>query len=446
MEQAFSKVAVIGRPNVGKSTLFNRLIKERRSIVDKTPGVTRDRLYADVEWNSKCITFIDTGGLVEGKEVIDDFTPEVRKQVYLAIEEAGFILFMVDGKSGVTSQDEKIAKELRKLKNKKKIYLAVNKIDTEKQEDLIYEFYSLGFGNPYPMSALCGSSGLADILDEIAKYSDGKKPKDVDIINVAIVGKPNVGKSSILNSLVNSERSIVSSIPGTTRDSIDTKISISEQNYLLIDTAGLRKKSKVSSHIERYAIIRAVSSIERADVVLLVIDATSCATDQDQKIASLVKRRLKPSVILVNKWDLIPDKGSNTVNVFQENILFSLHFVNYSKILFISALLKKNINKIWDLINEVYKNYQRRIPTSKLNKVIEDVILLASPPSRKGRHLKIYYVTQTNIMPPEIVFFVNDSKLLTKQYEKFLEKEIRNAFDFGGTPIKLVFRNKRKDN
>lgn len=442
MKQAFAKVAVVGRPNVGKSTLFNRLVRERKSIVDETPGVTRDRLYADVDWNGKCITFIDTGGLVENGTNIDDFTCDVKKQVYYAIEEADFILFMVDGKSGLTAEDKRIASKLRKIKSKKEIFLAVNKIDTEKQEDLIYEFYSLGFENIYPISALCGSGGLADILDEIAKSSFSAKPLEC-CHRIAIVGKPNVGKSSVLNCLVNSERSIVSPLPGTTRDAIDTKITTHGKNYLLIDTAGLRKKSKISSHIERYSVIRAVSSIEKADVVLFIIDATSNVTDQDQKIASLIKRRFKPSIILVNKWDLINNKGTNMTAVYQKNILSSLHFIDYSKILFISALLRKNINKTWDLINEVYSSYQRRIPTGRLNKIIEDACVLTSPPSKKGKSLRIYYVTQTNVEPPEIIFFVNDSKLVTKQYEKYLEREIRGAFDFSGTPIRMVFRNKR---
>ncbi|OGI08616.1 MAG: ribosome biogenesis GTPase Der [Candidatus Melainabacteria bacterium RIFCSPLOWO2_02_FULL_35_15] len=446
METKKIKVAIIGRPNVGKSTLFNRLLKQRKSIVDDTPGVTRDRLYADIEWNGKPITLIDTGGLIDEKNIPEkEIIDEVKKHVFVAVDEADFVVFMVNGKSGITSGDEKIAKILRKIKDKKKIFLAVNKIDTEKQLDLVSEFYSLGLGEPYPISALSGSKGLADILDEIsfcrnipAEHLPG------EIIKVAIVGKPNVGKSSILNCLAGKERSIVSSIAGTTRDSIDTGIDINGKRYLLVDTAGLRRKSKVSSNIERYATTRAIESIEKADIVLLVVDSTEKISDQDQKIASVIKKRNKASIIVVNKWDLIENKISTTINRFEEQILYALHFINYSKILFTSAIEKKNINKIFGLVDEVFENYQRRISTGKLNKILEDIVLLTSPPGKKGKLLKIYYATQANIKPPEIVLFVNDSELVSEQYEKFLEKEIRKAFDFTGSPIKMVFRNKAK--
>lgn len=452
MEHRNIKIAVIGRPNVGKSTLFNRLVKERKAIVDDTPGVTRDKLSANITWNGKSITLLDTGGLVYGKNGDDEITHGVKKQVLGAIEEADFLIFLVDGKSGITSQDEKIATHLRKIKDKKKIFLAVNKIDTEKQEDLIYEFYSLGLGDPYGISALSGSSRLADIFDEITSYKTSaidtevsQSGLSVDAIKIAIVGKPNVGKSSILNCLLKEERSLVTSIPGTTRDSIDSEIKVNGKKYILIDTCGLRRKSKVSSNVERYANIRAVSSIEQADVVFLVLDLTSKITDQDQKIASLIKRRNKPSIILVNKWDLIEDKNAKVMNSIQEEIFSGLHFVNYSMLLFTSTVNKKNLNKIWPLINSVYENYNRRISTSKLNKALEDIILTSSLPSKKGKELKIYYGTQSNIKPPEIVLFVNDSTLVSKQYERFLEKEIRSRFDFLGTPIKLVFRSKKKE-
>lgn len=445
MEKDNIKVAIIGRPNVGKSTLFNRLLKQRKSIVDNTPGVTRDRLYADIEWNGKPITLIDTGGLIDEKNIPEkEIIDEVKKHIFLAIDEADFVVFMVDGKAGITSGDEKIAKMLRKIKDKKKIFLAVNKIDTEKQLDLVPEFYSLGLDEPYPISALSGSSGLADILDEVSKNSTNHKLSTDEIIKIAIVGKPNVGKSSILNCLLGKERSIVSSIAGTTRDSIDIEVNVNDKHYLLVDTAGLRRKSKVSSHIERYATSRAIESIEKSDVVLLVIDSTEKISDQDQKIASVVKKRNKASMILANKWDLVENKTSVTINRFEEQILHDLHFINYSKILFTSAIEKKNINKIFGLVDEVFENYQRRISTGKLNKALEDIILLTSPPSKKGKPLKIYYATQANIKPPEIVLFVNDSELVSEQYEKFLEKEIRKIFDFTGSPIKMVFRNKPK--
>ncbi len=446
MEHKYTKVAVIGRPNVGKSTLFNRLLKERKSIVDDMPGVTRDRLYADIEWNGKGITLIDTGGLSytkNGKK--DEIDIEVKKQVSDAIEDSDFVIFMVDGRDGITSEDEKIASFLRKIKNRKKIFLVINKIDSAKQEQLIYEFYSLGFGEPYPISALSGSSGLADILDEVSLSSKEIKSENQDSIRVAIVGKPNVGKSSILNCLLGKERAIVSPVPGTTRDSIDSKIRVNDKDYILIDTAGLRRKSKISSVVERYATTRAISSIERADVVLFVVDASFTISEQDQKIASVIKKRLKSSIILVNKWDLISEKKSTTINEFENEIFSLLHFINYSKILFVSAKERKNITKIWGLVDKVFENYQRRISTGKINKAIEEIVLNSSTPSKKGKQLRIYYATQSNIKPPEIVLFVNDAEIISEQYTKFLEKEIRNKFDFSGCPIKLVSRNKKKD-
>lgn len=453
MKNEYIKVAVIGRPNVGKSTLFNRLVKERKSIVDDVPGVTRDRLYANIDWNGKGITLIDTGGLTDELNGTDsEITKQVKKQVFSAIDEAEFILFLVDGKSGITSQDETIASQLRKIKNKKNIFLAVNKVDTEKQSAFVYDFYSLGLGEPYPISALSGSSGLADILDKIAASAIHENVKENEPINIAIVGKPNVGKSSILNSLVGEERSIVTPIPGTTRDCIDTSLVVDGQDYKLIDTAGLRRKSKVSSNVERYSTSRSIAAIERADVVCLVIDANSDVSDQDQKIASLIKKRHKPSIILMNKWDLIEKKDSGMMKRFEEYVLSSLHFINYSKILFTTRGIPWNVqgqekdsSRLWGLVNEIYKNYQLRISTGKLNKTIEDIVLNTSPPSKKGKQLKIYYVTQANIKPPEIVLFVNDNEIVSKQYETFLEKEIRKVFDFSGTPIKLLFRNKAKN-
>ncbi|OGI18661.1 MAG: ribosome biogenesis GTPase Der [Candidatus Melainabacteria bacterium RIFCSPHIGHO2_02_FULL_34_12] len=444
MPNKYTKVAVVGRPNVGKSTLFNRLLKERKAIVDDMPGVTRDRIYADVEWNGKGITLIDTGGLTGRKDSEDIIDLEVKKQVSSAIDESDFVIFLVDGREGITAQDQKIAEFLRKIKNNKKIFLAVNKIDSEKQQPLVYEFYSLGYGDPYPISAISGSSGLADILDEIASSSKVIK-KEEELLKIAIIGKPNVGKSSILNCILGQQRSIVTPIPGTTRDNIDTKVKVNNKEYILIDTAGLRRKSKVSSVVERYATTRAISAIEKADVVLLIVDATFSISEQDQKIAALIKKRNKPSIILVNKWDLISQKTSSTMNELEEEILDFLHFINYSKILFTSALERKNINKVWDLIDEVYKNYQRRISTGKLNKTIEEIVLFSAPPGKKGKQLKIYYVTQADIKPPEIVFFVNNSDIVSEQYTKYLEKELRKQFDFSGVPIKLVFRNKRSE-
>ena len=439
----YKTIAIIGRPNVGKSTLFNRIIKEKKSIVDDTPGVTRDKLYAEFEWNEKIISLIDTGGLVSGDT--DEISNEVKKQVFSAVEEADYILFMVDGREGVNALDEEIAGILRKIKNKKKIFLAVNKVDSLKQESDIYDFYSLGLGEPYPISALAGSIALADILDEIASSSSITAKANEDLIKVSIVGKPNVGKSSILNSLLGKERAIVSSIPGTTRDSLDVKTTVNDQTFLLVDTAGLRRKSKVDTNVERYATSRAISSIEKSDVVILVLESIFNVSDQDKKIASVIKKRNKASVVLLNKWDLIENKTSENLNLIIEDVLKSLQFVNYSKVLNTSAINKKNINRIWDLVRESYDNFCKRISTSKLNKALEEIIYLTSPPTGKGgKSLRIYYITQSDIKPPEIVFFVNDSDLVKTEYERFLEKELRKRFDFSGTPLKLVFRNKKE--
>lgn len=439
----YKTVAIIGRPNVGKSTLFNRIIKEKKSIVDDTPGVTRDRLYADFEWSGKIITLIDTGGLISRNT--DEISNEVKKQVFSAVEEADYVLFMVDGQEGVNALDEEIAAILRKMKNKKKIFLAVNKIDSLKHEADIYDFYSLGLGEPYPISALAGSMALANILDEIALSSSGITSPNEDLIKVSLVGKPNVGKSSILNCLLGKERAIVSSIPGTTRDSLDVKIIVNDKAFLLIDTAGLRKKSKVDSNVERYATSRAIASIEKSDVVILILESTFNVSDQDKKIASVIKKRNKASVVLLNKWDLIENKTSANLNLIIDDVLTSLQFVNYSKVLNTSAKNKKNIIKIWDLVSESYNNFCRRVSTSKLNKAIEEIVYLTTPPTGKGgKSLRIYYVTQADIKPPEIVFFVNDADLVKTEYERFLEKELRKRFDFSGTPLKLVFRNKKE--
>jgi GTP-binding protein len=445
MKQKYKTLAIVGRPNVGKSTLFNRLLKERKSIVDDLPGVTRDRIYADIVWNGKGITLVDTGGLIDELEGTEnEITQGVKKQVYSAVEEADFVIFVVDGKSGLTAQDTNIAKELRKVKNKKKVFLAVNKIDTDKQLDLIHDFHSIGLGEPYAISALAGSMGLADILDEIANASGSEKVPDKEPIKICIVGKPNVGKSSFLNCLTGENRAIVTPVPGTTRDCIDTKVTVHGEDFILVDTAGLRRKSKVSTNIERFATTRTIAAIEKSDIVVFMVDINEEITDQDQKIANVVKRRNKASIIVGNKWDLIEDKSSTKMNSIEEYILAKLHFINYSKILFTSVTERKNTAKIWEIIKEVYKNYEQRVSTSKLNKTIEDIVLATSPPTKKGKSLKIYYATQANNKPPEIVLFVNDAEIANEQYERFLEKEIRKCFDLTGSPIKLIMRNKKK--
>ncbi len=433
-------VAIIGRPNVGKSTLFNRLVGKRISIVEDTPGVTRDRIYADADWAGKAFTIIDTGGIEISNT--DKMWIHIKQQVQIAIDLADVILFIVDGREGIMPDDYDIATMLRKTK--KPIVLAVNKIEG-KNKDSYFDFYQLSIGEPIPVSA---SQGLntGDLLDAIIKnFADLKllEDEDDDAIHIAVVGKPNVGKSSLVNQLLGFKRTIVTKIAGTTRDSIDTPFVWQDQKYVLIDTAGLRRKSKVSDNVEYYSNIRSVGAIRKADIVIIILDATQKISEQDVRICGLVHESDKPSLIVINKWDLI-GKDTLTKNTFNNQLLEDLKFMSYFKSLYISALTGKSVNTILPAINEVYQKASQRISTSALNEVLHDAIAMNEPPTKVGQRLKIFYITQVSTNPPTLVMFVNDPRIMHFSYKRYLENSLRKAFDFTGTPIKLLIR-KRSD-
>ena len=425
-------VAVVGRPNVGKSTLFNKISGERISIVEDTPGVTRDRIYVEAEWLDYRFTLIDTGGLEP--ESNDTILKQMYAQAEIAMEMADVILFVVDVKTGVTDTDMQVANILRKTK--KPIVVAVNKVDDLKKYGMdIYEFYSLGLGEPWGVSA--GQSlGLGDLLDEIVKHFPEEKGdmEDDDTIKVAIIGKPNVGKSSLINKILGENRVIVSDVAGTTRDAIDSYYEKDGQKYIFIDTAGMRRKSKIKENIEKYSIIRAVAAVERADVCILMINAEDGITDQDTKIAGIAHENGKACIIVVNKWDLI-EKDNSTMNKFIKNIETELKYMPYAPILFISALTGQRIHKLFGIIKTVNENNSRRISTGLLNDVLIEAMNLNQPPAEKGRPLKIYYITQVSVKPPTFVLFVNDSELLHFSYKRYIENQLRQAFGFDGTPI-----------
>lgn len=434
-------VAVVGRPNVGKSTLFNRLAGERISIVEDTPGVTRDRIYTDVEWLNREFTIIDTGGIdTEGDDII---TKQMLKQAEIAIETADVVLFIVDVKTGVTDADQQVANMLRRTN--KPIVLAVNKVDDMRKANLnVYEFYSLGLSEPMAISA--GQAlGLGDMLDEIVSHfpEDNGEGEEEDIIKIAIVGKPNVGKSSIINRILGEDRVIVSDIPGTTRDAIDTPYEKDGQKYVFIDTAGMRRKAKIKEDIEKYSIIRAVAAVERCDVCILVINAEEGITDQDTKIAGIAHERGKASIIAVNKWDAI-EKDGKTMNKFIKDIDNELKYMPYAPKLFVSALTGQRIDQLFDLIKVVSENSALRVSTGILNDVLIEAMAMAPPPTDKGKQLKIYFTTQVSIKPPTFVLFVNDTALLHFSYRRYIENQFRQAFGFTGTPIHFIARN-RKD-
>jgi len=435
-------VAIVGRPNVGKSTLFNRLAGERISIVEDTPGVTRDRIYADAEWLDRGFTLIDTGGLEPDTE--DIILKQMLRQAEVAIDTADVIVFIVDVKAGVMDDDMQVANILRKTK--KPVVLVVNKVDVMSQENLdVYEFYSLGLGDPVPISA--GQAlGLGDMLDEVAKHFplDADNDEDDELIKVAIVGKPNVGKSSLINKILGEERVIVSDIPGTTRDAIDTYYEKDEQKYMFIDTAGIRRKSKIKENIERYSIVRAVAAVERCDVCVLVIDAEEGITDQDTKIAGIAHERGKAAIIVVNKWDKI-EKDDKTMKKFTKDIEMELKYMPYAPMLFISALTGQRVVKLFEMINVVSQNSTRRIATGILNDVLIEALAMTPPPSDKGKQLKVYYMTQVSVKPPTFVMFVNDSALLHFSYKRYIENQLRLAFGFTGTPVHFIARNRDKD-
>jgi GTP-binding protein len=434
-------VAIVGRPNVGKSTLFNKLAGQRISIVEDTPGVTRDRIYCEVEWLNIKFTLIDTGGIEPESE--DIILKQMRRQAEIAIETANVIVFMVDGREGVTPADIEVANMLRKTK--KPVELVVNKVDAPSFENNKYEFYNLGIGEPIAISASQGL-GIGDMLDEIVKHFDnlGNEDEDSPEIKVAIIGKPNAGKSSLLNRLVGEERVIVSDIPGTTRDAIDSYVEIEGNKFLFIDTAGIRRKSKIVEEVERYSVLRAIAAIERADVCLIMIDAQEGVTEQDEKIAGLAHEAGKASIIVVNKWDLI-EKDDKTMNEFTKRIRTDLSYMPYAPIIFISAKTGQRVSRLIELIKYVADQHAMRIKTGALNEVISEAVLMKQPPIEKGKPLKIYYATQVSTKPPTFVLFVNYTDIVHFSYERYLENQIRQHFGLEGTPIKIIYREKNKD-
>ena len=435
-------VAVVGRPNVGKSTLFNRLAGERISIVQDTPGVTRDRIYADVEWTGRKFTLIDTGGMEIGTE--DIIVKQILQQAEIAIETADVILFVTDVKSGVTDDDKQVANMLRRTK--KPVVLAVNKVDSIKKDSMdIYEFYELGIGDPMAISA--GQAlGLGDMLDEVIAHfpEQIQQEQEETAIKVAIIGKPNVGKSSLINKILGEDRLIVSNVPGTTRDAIDSPIEIEGQKYIFIDTAGMRRKSKIKEEIERFSIIRAVAAVERCDVAILVIDANEGITDQDTKIAGIAHERGRAAIIAVNKWDSI-EKNDKTMNQYLKDIGNELAYMPYAPKVFISALTGQRINRMLELIQTVYQNHALRISTGLLNDVLIEATAMQQPPADKGRQLKLYYMTQVSVKPPTFVIFVNDRELFHFSYRRYIENQLREAFGFVGTPIHFIVREKGRE-
>ncbi|MBF1044681.1 MAG: ribosome biogenesis GTPase Der [Peptostreptococcus sp.] len=433
-------VAVVGRPNVGKSTIFNKLTGTKISIVEDTPGVTRDRIFGEVEWLNKYFTIIDTGGIEPESD--DIILSQMRNQAMLAVDMAHVILFVVDGKSGLTAADKEVADILRRTK--KPVLLVVNKIDSKSQFDNIYDFYELGLGNPIAISG-ANSMGLGDLLDEVVEnFPEGMNMEyDEDVIRVAITGKPNAGKSSILNNILGEERVIVSPIAGTTRDAIDTYFEKDENKFLLIDTAGIRRRSKVYENVERFSVIRSMSAVDRADVVLIVIDATEGVTEQDTKIAGIAHDEGKACIFVVNKWDLI-EKDNKTMGNFRMSVREKFPFMTYAPILFVSAVSNQRIGKILETVVEVSAEQNKRVTTSVLNQVIGEAIMLNQPPSDKGRRLKIYYGTQTGVKPPTFNLFINDKELTHFSYTRYLENRLRENFGFEGTSIKIEYSQKKK--
>ena len=430
-------VAVVGRPNVGKSTFFNKVVGKRVSIVEDTPGVTRDRIYAEAEWSGVHFALIDTGGIEpDSKDII---LSQMREQAEVAMDTSDVILFMTDGRDGVTASDREVASML--MRTGKHVVLAVNKVDTAELPEDFYDFYELGLGEPVPISA-ANMLNLGDLLDRIIEsFPEGAGTEDEDSIKLAMIGKPNVGKSSLINKLLGENRVIVSPIAGTTRDSIDTPFEKDGEKYLLIDTAGIRRKSKVSENIEKFSVIRAVAAIERCDVCLLMIDAQEGITEQDKKIAGIAHEAGKGIIVVVNKWDLI-EKETNTMNEFRKHIARELTFMSYAPVVFISVLTGQRVDNVIKMAKYVAENRAMRVPTGRLNNLISDAIMMKQPPSDKGRRLKIYYVTQVGVKPPLFSFKVNSRPLMHFSYARYMENKIREAFGFEGTSIKFVFREK----
>ena len=432
-------VAIVGRPNVGKSTFVNRLLGSRRSIVDDRAGVTRDRIYFDVEWMDKEFTVIDTGGIIPGDE--DEIMLNIYTQAKIACEEADKIIFLVDGREGINPIDYDIANVLRK--SAKEVFLAVNKLDDPDKFLNVNDFYALAIGEPYAISALHGSGGVGDLLDAVTKdFTYLEEEEKSQNIRIAIVGKPNVGKSSIVNALLNKERVIVSNISGTTRDAIDSKVKYEGEEFILVDTAGIRKKSKVDWGVEMFAVDRSIRAIRNCDIAVLVIDATEGISDQDKKIAGTIVEAGKGIILAVNKWDLIEDKQSSTINKFEKEIEREMPFLNYVPKIFISAKTKQRLVNIYKLTKEVYEQTTKRISTSILNKVIMDAISMNPPVSIRGKRLRLFYATQVQTAPPHFVLFINNEDLLKDNYIKYLENKLREAFGFKGSTIKISAREK----
>ena len=432
-------VAIVGRPNVGKSTLFNRIVGKRISIVNDEPGVTRDRIFSHAEWLDNSFTLIDTGGLDFEKN--DEITINIVSQAKLAIEMADVILFVVDGKAGITVEDRNVVSVLRK--SKKQIILVVNKIDNY-DENLAYEYYELGLGKPFLISSIHGS-GVGDLLDKVVSCfpKEMLMVKKDDAIKIAIVGKPNAGKSSLINRLVGENRVIVSNIAGTTRDAIDIPFKYNGKKYMLIDTAGMRRKKKIEDEtVERYSIIRSLDAIRNADIVVLVIDSSTEISDQDLKIAGFIDEQNKPSVIVLNKWDLI-DKDTNTMNKFEKTLKNELSFMSYFKSVYLSALTGKRTEKLMQAVEEVLENNNRQISAGSLNDVLQDAYTVNAPAFKNNKRLKIFYATQSGTNPPTFVLFVNDINLMTDNYLRYLENNLRKAFDFTGTPIRIKLKCKK---
>lgn len=434
-------IALVGRPNTGKSTLFNRLAGRRISIVEDTPGVTRDRVIAEGEWLSNAFYIIDTGGIEPDTD--DVILSQMRTQAELAMDMADVIVFIADAKDGVTAADREIASMIRK--NNKNIILAVNKIDDYSHMDALYEFYELGLGEPYAISAEHGN-GVGDVLDKaISLIPEEKRGQNTDNARkIAVVGKPNAGKSTLINSLLGEERVIVSSIAGTTRDAIDTEFKYNGEDYLLIDTAGIKRKSKKDTAVDYYSMLRALKAIERSDVCILMIDAVNGVTEQDVKIAGLIKEAYKAVIIVMNKWDLV-EKDTNTMAKMKKEVLNKLYFIDYAPVEFMSAINNKRVQKLMPTVEGVLEQYAKRITTGLLNDAIGDAVMINSPPIKKGKQLRIFYSSQPAVNPPTFVLFVNDDSLMTTQYEKYLEGRMRMSFGFDGTPIKFIYRNKSEN-
>lgn len=433
-----SVVAIVGRPNVGKSTIFNRLVGERISIVDDIPGVTRDRIYAEGEWLTSTFNVIDTGGIEIGDEPL---LVQMRYQAEVAVDEADVIIFLVNGKEGITAADEEVAKLL--YKSNKPIVLGVNKIDNPEMRERIYEFYALGFGEPFPISGAHGL-GLGDLLDDVV----GKFPEqeienvDQDTVYFSLIGRPNVGKSSLVNALLNQDRVIVSEVEGTTRDAIDTHLHKDDQDFVIIDTAGMRKRGKVYESTEKYSVLRALKAIERSDVVLVLIDAETGIREQDKKIAGYAHEAGRAIIIVVNKWDTV-DSNEKAIKEFEEKVRAHFLFLDYAPIVFLSATTKKRIHTLIPAIKVASENHSKRVATNVLNDVIMDAIAMNPTPTLKGKRLKVLYATQVAVKPPSFVVFVNDPELMHFSYQRFLENKIRDAFGFVGTPIKIFARRRQ---